>query len=303
MSAVNHRRPGRAWLAALALLAAGTARAEPMQAYIALGDSIAFGQTTATPQQSFGDQGYVGQFANFLATQNNGVRPNVINLALPGETSASYFAGGNSSAGANLNYGGDSTLAQRNFLAGVVAAERATGNVVSTVSFALGLGDVLPLLYPPSGTPNLTPGQIQTAVQQVLNTLQANYVTALTQVRGVLPNAQLYLPNYYNPFTALGPNDQKNQIMSLFVTGQNQILQSLAPQFNGKIVDVMSAFANSPGNVTTSGPGFPFPNANGYSLIANELATVASVPEPGTLTLLAFGAAGVLGCRLRRRAA
>ena len=64
--------------------------AAPVQTYLALGDSIAFGETDVIPL-SFGDQGYVKPFADFLATQNGGARPNVINLAFPGETSSSFF--------------------------------------------------------------------------------------------------------------------------------------------------------------------------------------------------------------------
>src|ERR1700722_416642 len=150
--AFNLRTAGPWLAAALLLFFAGFSRADPIQTYVALGDALAFGSTTATPQPSYGNQGYVQQFANFLGTQNNGVVPNVINLAVSGETSATYFSADNSGgtdrqtgATANLNYGGDTTLAQRNILAGVIAAEHAAGRNITTVSFALGLGDYLSL--------------------------------------------------------------------------------------------------------------------------------------------------------------
>src|SRR5262245_726290 len=68
-------------LAAFALFVdSQPARSGPSQTYLALGDSLAFGQTTPPLQPSFGDQGYVKPYADWLATQNGGIRPNVINL-------------------------------------------------------------------------------------------------------------------------------------------------------------------------------------------------------------------------------
>ena len=58
----------------LMLLLASLSRADPIETYLALGDSIAFGVTNVFPV-SFGDQGYVCLFADFLATQANGIRP------------------------------------------------------------------------------------------------------------------------------------------------------------------------------------------------------------------------------------
>ena len=81
----------RAGIAVAMMLAnACLAVARPVQTYLALGDSIAFGKTDGIPV-SFGDQGYVKPFADFLATRNGGTRPDVINLAFPGETSSSFF--------------------------------------------------------------------------------------------------------------------------------------------------------------------------------------------------------------------
>jgi hypothetical protein len=43
--------------------------AGPLQTYLALGDPIAFGETNVIPV-SFGDQGYVKLYADFLVGQN-----------------------------------------------------------------------------------------------------------------------------------------------------------------------------------------------------------------------------------------
>jgi lysophospholipase L1-like esterase len=80
-------------LLGLAPLLPAVARGEDRgRTYIALGDSLAFGVTNITPV-SYGDQGYVKLYADWLATQDDGVRPRVVNLAISGETSDSFFTG------------------------------------------------------------------------------------------------------------------------------------------------------------------------------------------------------------------
>jgi hypothetical protein len=78
---------GLAWVL-LTLIAVNPASAESI--YMALGDSIAFGQTDVIPI-STGDQGYVRPFADHLASINGGVRPRVVNLAIPGEKTDKFF--------------------------------------------------------------------------------------------------------------------------------------------------------------------------------------------------------------------
>src|SRR6188768_4089476 len=84
-------------LFALALALAGFAavpgRAAADNIYLAVGDSSAFGETNRTQNPSNGDRGYVAPFADFLAGQNGGVRPTVINTAINGETTTSFFSG------------------------------------------------------------------------------------------------------------------------------------------------------------------------------------------------------------------
>ena len=63
--------------------------------YLALGDSITFGvgSDDSANDISTGDRGYVGLYADYLG-KASGTRPNVINLAVSGETSASFFGKG-----------------------------------------------------------------------------------------------------------------------------------------------------------------------------------------------------------------
>ncbi len=75
----------------LALVGSGTAAAASV--YVGLGDSITFGETDLRYIPSYGDRGYVGKFADILASKNGGTRPTVVNLAIDGETAASFMSG------------------------------------------------------------------------------------------------------------------------------------------------------------------------------------------------------------------
>jgi lysophospholipase L1-like esterase len=127
--------------AVLTLFLVSLSRADSMETYLALGDSIAFGVTDVTPV-SFGDQGYVKLYADFLATQANGIRPHVVNLAIPGETSTGFFTAvsppglppHNLLESVNLNYQGHPSASHDALLLNTLAAECA----ITNVSFAIG---------------------------------------------------------------------------------------------------------------------------------------------------------------------
>ena len=68
--------------------------AAPMQTYIAIGDSVAFGETNFTGDPSYGDRGYVLPYSNYLTAQNQDRPPIVINLGVDGETTSTFFNGG-----------------------------------------------------------------------------------------------------------------------------------------------------------------------------------------------------------------
>ena len=300
------RRPA-CWLSLILILsAANSAKADPIQTYVALGDNLAFGQTTIPPQPSYGDQGYVHLLANALGANNNGIVPNVINLAIPGEMSSSYFTADNSngfrSAGAqaNLNYGGDTSLAQRNILAGVIAAEHAAGRVISTVSFALGAEDFA-ALQRTSAFQGATLSQQEAMINQLVASLKTNYTTALTQIRGALPDAKVLLPSYYNPYGYLGSGNTQNVLTGYFVNSQLQLVQSLSQQFNAGAVDLATPFVGHELQLTNVGSGNPLPNAQGYAAIASQVIAVAEAPEPASLSLFAIGATAAAGWRLGRR--
>jgi lysophospholipase L1-like esterase len=283
--------------------------AGPLQTYLALGDSIAFGETNVIPV-SFGDQGYVRPYADFLANQNAGVRPNVINLAIPGETSTSFFTGVSPPGFAphnvldafNLNYAANPAQSQNSLMLSTFASEAAAGHVISQVSFALGVNDLLPfeLLHPDFFT--LSASQQTALVNEFFATLTANYVASLSEIRATLPNAELLLLNYYNPDAIFGPTDTFNIINELFDNGQTALIDSLAGPFAAAVVDIHSAFVGHETELTFILSGGVHPNDAGYAVIADHM-IATTAPEPGSLALAAFAVVATFACRtfLRHR--
>lgn len=311
-------------LLATTALSAALGLAQPAAAapaYIALGDSITFGETDLSYIQSFGDRGYVGRFADTLASRNGGVRPVVTNLAIDGETTASFTsAAGRTTpvvgrtdailAAQNLNYASNPAVSQRALFGQTVASQQALGNTINTVSVTLGFNDVAALASSRAAALSLLPS--------TLATYQANYAAILAEVRALAPSADLYLLGYFNPF----PGDPANPANPLFAAGGpqlNGIIQALAAQFGGRYVDTVTPFLGneaaytfideqragsvSPGPISGVEPvGNVHPNGIGYDVIAARVAAagVTTVPEPSALALLSTGMVLALGSRRRR---
>jgi lysophospholipase L1-like esterase len=290
-------------LGVLAMLFPAPAIADALQTYLALGDSIAFGQTDVIPV-SVGDQGYVALYADFLATQNAGIRPNVVNLAFPGETSTGFFTGVSPLGlpphevldSFNLNYQADPTQSQNSLMLSKIASEAAAGRVISHISFALGVNDLIPfeLQHPDFFT--LPPDQQQALTNEFAGTLTANYVAALSEIRAALPHAELLLLNYYNPAAIFGPTDLFNIINEIFDSGQTTLINSLAGPFGARVVDIHTPFQGHESEFTFVLSGGIHPNDKGYAVIADQM-VAATVAEPNTLSLVASAIVAILVCQ------
>ena len=332
MNGTHLARLATAFVAAAALAAGGPAAASPYT-YIALGDSAAFGETDFTQSPSDGDRGYVGIYADDLAARNGGVRPNVINLAVDGETSATFFdpvnnQGAVRQAWRNTNYPSDpaasQSVSQAGLLAGAIGSELGQGHTISTVSIQLGADDFY-------GYALNNPLAFATAYQQsslgaleapILAALKTNYDTLLGGLTTALPTTNVLLVGYYNPFPALIPYaeaavqaDPTNLDAQLtlaiansapqVVAAVNQLIQGEAATFSAlgyqvSYVDI-SGLPPSETYITTPPIDFSNPNdhptAAGYAYIAGQ---IAAVPEPSGLVLLGLGGACLLRARRRR---
>jgi len=285
---------------------------------IALGDSITFGETNLQYIPSFGDRGYVSLYADYLAGLNGGIRPNVINLAIDGETSGSFTSGvgrvppvvGRTDAvlaAENLNYNPNALVPQNTLFLSTVASQQSAGNTIDTVSISLGFNDLIAL----ASSPN-TANQL---LAPTLATYRNNYSALLAEVRQSLPNAHLLLLNYYNPF----PADPTNPAAPIAAAGGpllNNTIRDLAAEYGGFYVDTFTPFVgreaqltfqdDMPAGATVLPPfggtlplGNVHPNAVGYQVIA---AQAKAVPEPSSwASSLGVGVALVLGSSWQRR--
>jgi len=287
--------------------------------YIALGDSISFGETDLNYVPSNGDRGYVGLLANALASQNGGVRPNVINLAIDGETTTSFSTGSGRVppvngrtdtilASENTNYNPNALVSQSALFQATLATQKNLGNTISTVSISLGDNNLFTL----ANLPGFTPGS---ATDPLLATTLAAYKTGyagvLDEVRSLLPNAKILLIGSYNPFPAQ-PNNPFGPLAAVGGAQVNTIIQGLAAQFGAQYVDTFDPFvgheaaytyqAQLPSGSSVGGTyggtlplGDVHPNALGYSVIADAAINAASVPEPSSLILMGLGLAATVG--------
>jgi lysophospholipase L1-like esterase len=282
-------------LAAIAM-AAVTPRAVQAgsMTYIAVGDSVAFGETDFTHNPSYGDRGYVSQVANSLASMNGGVRPNVINLGVDGETSTSFFGGGQAAMPWNLNYSG-TTTSQNTMLLSDLAAQKAAGNTVSNITVSLGANDLFAVMNGP-GFFAMPPAQQFSALLGAMSAVQNNYTALLSEIHALAPSAQVSLVGYYNPYAAV-PGAPPAQLAGPAIQLLNAIIAGEAAAFGDKYVDTYSAFLGKEAQLThiTDTPVGTnvHPNDAGYTVIANA---INPVPEPSTLAIL-----GVLGLGLAAR--
>ena len=295
--------------------------------YFALGDSITFGETDLRYVQSNGYRGYVDDFAGTLAARNGGVAPNVINLAIDGETSASFFRGFGRTppvvgrgdlplALQNINYSGVVPLTQSDSFLQRAAQVKASGDTIGTVSISLGFNELAALA-------SLPPAAGIDAIAPTLAAYRTTYGAVLAEIRAVAPTADLYILNYYNPFPG-DDNPMANPATPIFALGGpqlNAIIRDLATQYSGIYVDTFTPFVGREKELTyidevgngdrTPMPFSPFdqglapigdvhPTEQGYALIARQLAASrTALPEPTTWATMMLGF-GVVGIALRR---
>jgi lysophospholipase L1-like esterase len=274
------------------------ASASGIQTYLAVGDSLAFGFTNSTTP-SFGDRGYVGDYANQLAAQT-GVRPYVINLGTYGETTSSFFAGGNPAATMNENYT-DTSTSQNSLMLSTIAAQKASGDPINTVSVQLGANDLFAVAQSP-GFFTEPANQQLTAIQAALSTVATNVGKVLGELRSQLPGADLIVMGYYNPYAAV-PSNPFAAAAAQAIQGLNAVLRADSQAFGARYVDTYTPFLGNESAytfITSSGSQYNVhPDDTGYQLIAGQMQLV---PEPSTLAVLGAGILGLAAARLRRRA-
>ena len=305
--------PAPAALATLALAAPALAQEST---YIALGDSITFGETDLRYIPSDGtNTGYPTRVQDALGIDN------LVNFAIDGETADSFQDGTGRTPPVvgrtdvplqlqNTNYDEDDLIPQEQAFLNAVADQQAMGNTIDLVTITLGFNEVAALTTEPD------------PIDQIPVTLDAyrdNYEDVLTTITTAAPDARLVLLNYYNPFPG-DDNPGTNPAAPIFdVAGPqlNAIIADLADQFGGVVADTATPFVGNEAEFTfidevgfgdtvpeptpfgdgTAPIGNVHPNALGYDVIAGQV--LAVVPEPATASVV--GLAGLLALARRRR--
>jgi lysophospholipase L1-like esterase len=292
-------------LLAMLLGVEGPHRASAFDTYLALGDSLAFGESLQDGTPSTGDRGYVSLFADALGAARGGARPDVVNLAVDGETTSTFFSRGTDphlntpvpgypSYSLNTHYDGRPAASQSDLFASTAQGLAASGHSIDTVTMQIGSNDFLQYAYDSSGNPRLpTASEVANATQA----LSTNMVAILSEIKTLAPSANVYVLGYYDPYKPLlGSSDpaqaQFATAAQTMTSDLNAFLQALAGNFGASFVDVASTV--DPFTQTRffdpSTPGNVHPTAEGYQAIARAIETV---PEPGSLMLSAVGLSGI----------
>ena len=236
------------FLAAVALAFATAVRAQQPPAYLALGDSLAFGVGADNPAE----QGYVGlTAANLRLSKYSGTGLDPVNLSAPGATSADL-----------LQPGGQLDRA---------LSEIQSRGGVDIISIDIGANDLLALVAK-SNSPCLQSAAskaCQDVLGQTLAGLQSNLSSVLRRLREAAPNAQVYVLDIYNPYS--GTNDPRVIVASVGVQQLNGVIAAAAadPSLGAKFVSIHDAFEGRARQWIAS-DGI-HPNNDGYRVMAEAL--------------------------------
>jgi lysophospholipase L1-like esterase len=235
------------FLAAVSLASAAAVSAQQPPAYLALGDSLAFGVGADNPAE----QGYVGlTAANLRLGKYSGTGLDLVNLSAPGATSADL-----------LQPGGQLDRA-------ISEIQRRGG--VDIISVGVGANDLLALADSSSPcSQNASSKACQDVLGQTLAGLQSNLSSVMRQLRAAAPNAQVYVLDIYNPYS--GTNDPRAIVASIGVQQVNGVIAAVAagPSLSAKFVSIHDVFEGRARQWIAS-DGI-HPNNDGYRVMAEAL--------------------------------
>jgi lysophospholipase L1-like esterase len=296
---------------ALVLLSGWRPAQADYNSYIALGDSLAFGEYRFQNNPSNGDRGYVAPFADRLASVY-GSRPTVINLATDGETSSTFMNAGSGGDGTpghpgysyNTNYTSPYP-SQNQLLLATLGAENAAGHNVGMVTLQLGANDLF-VLAGSASFQSLSPAEQYAAIVNTLNGLAAKDAQILTEIKTLAPHATVVMMGYYDPYGAF-VNDTSSpfyafaQLTHVAIPALNQTIAGVAAAFGDRFINPYPLFVGNELAYTDIANGNVHPNTIGYGVIAGLL---APVPEPSSILSLGLGlSVAIIGgiWRIRRR--
>jgi lysophospholipase L1-like esterase len=238
------------------LLAADPARAAETPAYVALGDSIAFGVGATTPDGG----GYVALAFDRLRRSDRYVERGLglTNLAAPGATSADL-----------LLPGGQLETALRQIAARQEDTSSSDDNV-EIISVNIGGNDLLAVASSASPCLQDAAGQAcRERLGEMLRGLQDNLHEVLERLRGAAPKAGIYVIGLYNPYSGTG--DPLESIADAAVQQLNGVIGAVTADedLGVELVDIFQGFRGR-GAQWISSDGL-HPNEKGHAVIAELL--------------------------------
>jgi len=262
--------------AAMAItLAAPVSAASPRTVYLAIGDSLAWGDGASIPTET----AYVPLMADYFAGAVHGGAKDAVNVAVRGETTSSYLSG---QIGSALAVVGDPTTD------------------VSSVTISLGGNDLLDLLNEPTDECVINPASptCQALLAGALTTVAANYPVIMYTLASALaadPGQEtVYVLTLYNPFGGTGHPFEVPVDFALLGTdltvdcaaiqtdpakaGLDDIVACTSMAFGAVVIDGYQVIGDNALALTHIGdPGFNIhPNDDGYALIAKAHRAAAS---------------------------
>ena len=247
--------------ASLYVLMPFVVKAEEAEQYVALGDSLAAGQTPYTQI----DSGYTDFIAMQLARSGK-LASFSKELAFPGYTVANVLAS--------------------------VQTARADELVknATLITISAGANDLLRLVShdPTAGTLSFS----QLPADFALNNVRKDMALLLETVSAKAPQAEIYVMGYYFPYTSVHDEQKQGTLKQLQTL--NLILQQQADLAGANFISVFEQFEEEATNYLPNVSDV-HPNQNGYRVMANEFLqgyvgnnslamSYDQLPEPNPLT-------------------
>jgi lysophospholipase L1-like esterase len=238
------------------------AHAQEAPAYLALGDSLAYGVGASDPST-----GYVGLVHGALAGSERfgGAGLELLNLGVPGARSADLLVPGGQLESAV------SQIESRQ--------EDSEDNDVDVITVDVGGNDLLALVAQDS--PCLESASVEpcrAAFGEVLSGIDANLTEILTRLREAAPEAVIVVVDLYNPYSGTG--DLREPIAEVGIGQANGVIGSVTaePDLRITTASVFQLFGGR-GNQWIAPDGI-HPNDAGHRVIAEAVTAAIDGREP-----------------------
>ena len=244
---------------------APSAHAQEAPAYVALGDSLAFGVGASNPSTT----GYVALVHNALSNSERfgPTGLDLLNLGVAGARSADLVA-----PGGQLDSALDEIRVRQEDASPIA-------NEVEVISVDVGGNDLLGLVAP--GSPCLESASVEpcrAAFGEVLSSIDRNLTEIVTRLREAAPEAIIVVVDLYNPYSGTG--DLREPIAEVGVGQVNGVIGAATADPDLRITTA-SIFQLFTGRGTQwVAPDGIHPNDNGHKVIAEAVIAAIANREP-----------------------